>query len=92
MSAVWSRERRRDEILGIIRITSATLQLPEGYVTVKPLGLVPVKGLTEPIEFEIIGPGAARSSLEAAAARGNPSKVSKFRPPYKRCCRHASIG
>ncbi len=56
---------------GSIRLTAATLRLAEGYVEVKPLGLVPVKGLSEPIEvYEVTGAGAVRSRLQAAAARG----------------------
>jgi hypothetical protein len=40
-------------------------------VQVKSLGPVSVKGLTEPMEvFEVTGVGAARSRLQAAAARG----------------------
>ena len=35
---------------GSILITADTLQLAEGYVQVKPLGPVPVKGLAEPVE------------------------------------------
>ncbi|HEY2922205.1 MAG TPA: adenylate/guanylate cyclase domain-containing protein, partial [Candidatus Binatia bacterium] len=56
---------------GSIMMTMDTLRLAEGYVQVKPLGPVSVKGLTEPVEvYEIIGVGAARSRLQAAAARG----------------------
>jgi class 3 adenylate cyclase/tetratricopeptide (TPR) repeat protein len=56
---------------GSIMMTTDTLQLAEGYVQVKPLGLVSVKGLTEPVEvYEVTGVGAARSRLQAAAARG----------------------
>ena len=56
---------------GSILITSATLALAEGYVGVKPLGPVNVKGLGEPIEaFELTGAGVARTRLQAAAARG----------------------
>jgi class 3 adenylate cyclase/tetratricopeptide (TPR) repeat protein len=56
---------------GSILMSPATLQLAEGYVQVKPLGPVSVKGLTEPVEvFEVTGVGAARSRLQAAAARG----------------------
>ena len=54
-----------------ILITPETLRLAEGYVQVKPLGPVSVKGLTEPVEvYEVTGVGAARSRLQAAAARG----------------------
>jgi class 3 adenylate cyclase/tetratricopeptide (TPR) repeat protein len=56
---------------GSILIASDTLQLAEGYVTVKPLGLVAVKGLADPVHiYEVTGAGAARSRLEVAAERG----------------------
>ena len=47
------------------------LHLAEGFVQVTPLGPVPIKGLGEPVEvFELVGAGAARTRLEAAARRG----------------------
>ncbi|HEV2053828.1 MAG TPA: adenylate/guanylate cyclase domain-containing protein [Methylomirabilota bacterium] len=56
---------------GSTRITADTLALAEGYVTVKSLGPVPVKGLSEPIEiYELVGTGVARTRLQAAAQRG----------------------
>src|SRR5437899_6674416 len=56
---------------GSIRLTAETLHLAEGFVQVTPLGPVPVKGLGEPVEvFELVGAGAARTRLEAAAPRG----------------------
>jgi class 3 adenylate cyclase len=56
---------------GGIRLTAQTLHLAEGFVQVIPLGPVPIKGLAEPIEvFELLGAGAARTRLEAAARRG----------------------
>ena len=56
---------------GSILISGETLNLSEGYVVVKPLGQRPVKGLDGPIEvFEVVGAGAVRSRLQAAAARG----------------------
>ena len=56
---------------GSIRLTAETLQLAEGFVQVTSLGPVPIKGLGEPIEvFELVGAGAARTRLEAAARRG----------------------
>jgi ribosomal protein L40E len=58
-------------IPGSILITGATLALAEGYVGVRPLGAVPVKGLNELIEaFELTSAGLARTRLQAAAARG----------------------
>jgi class 3 adenylate cyclase/tetratricopeptide (TPR) repeat protein len=56
---------------GTVLLTTDTLRLAEGYVTVKPLGPVPVKGLEAPMEvFELTGVGPLRSRLHAAAARG----------------------
>ena len=56
---------------GTVLLTPDALRLAEGYVQVKPLGPVSVKGLTQPVEvFEVTGVGAARSRLQAAAARG----------------------
>src|SRR2546427_8031756 len=41
---------------GSILLTPATLDLVGGYVDVKPLGPIPVKGLPEPVEgFELVG-------------------------------------
>jgi predicted ATPase/class 3 adenylate cyclase len=56
---------------GSILLAPDTLQLAEGYVQVKALGPVQVKGLSEPVEvYELLGAGTARSRLQAAAARG----------------------
>jgi class 3 adenylate cyclase/tetratricopeptide (TPR) repeat protein len=56
---------------GSILITANTLRLAEGYVEVKSLGPVNVKGLSEPVEvYEVAGAGLVRSRMEAAAARG----------------------
>jgi class 3 adenylate cyclase/predicted ATPase len=65
---------------GTIRLTAHTLHLVEGFVEVKPLGLVPVKGLEAPIEvYELVGAGPRRSRLEAAAARGLTRFVGRSR-------------
>ena len=56
---------------GSVLMTPDALRLAEGYVQVKSLGPVSVKGLTEPVEvYEVTGVGVARSRLQAAAARG----------------------
>src|SRR5262245_26090949 len=56
---------------GNVRLTAVTAQLAEGFVQVTPLGLVPVKGLSERVEvFELVAAGAVRTRLEAAAGRG----------------------
>jgi class 3 adenylate cyclase/tetratricopeptide (TPR) repeat protein len=56
---------------GSILITAETLRLVEGYVQVKTLGAVPVRGLASPVDvFEVLAAGSIRSRLQAAAARG----------------------
>ena len=56
---------------GSILVTAETKKLAEGYVEMKPLGPLPVKGLSEDIPvYEVTGAGAARTRLQAAAARG----------------------
>ena len=56
---------------GAIVMTPDTLRLAEGYVEVKSLGQVPVKGLAEPVEvYELIRAGTARTRLQVAALRG----------------------
>lgn len=56
---------------GSIRLTAATLALVEGFVEVKPLGPIPVKGIAEPVHaFELLGAAAARTRLQAQRARG----------------------
>ena len=52
-------------------LTADTLRLAEGYVEVRPLGAMPVKGLPAPVEtYELRGAGPRRTRLSAAAARG----------------------
>jgi class 3 adenylate cyclase/tetratricopeptide (TPR) repeat protein len=56
---------------GAIVITRETLALVEGYVEVKSLGPVPVKGLADAVEvYEVTGAGPARTRLQAATRRG----------------------
>ncbi len=56
---------------GSTRLTAGTLALAEGFVAVRSLGLVPVKGVDEPLEiFDLVGAGTARTRLQAARARG----------------------
>ena len=56
---------------GTVLMTPATLKLAEGYVQVRPLGLVNIKGLSEQTEvFELTGASAARTRLQAASTRG----------------------
>jgi predicted ATPase/class 3 adenylate cyclase len=56
---------------GSVLMTADTLLLTEGFVQVKSLGAVNVKGLNEPVEvYEVTGAGPVRSRLQAATARG----------------------
>jgi class 3 adenylate cyclase len=56
---------------GTIRLTPNTLRLVEGFVEVKSLGPVPVKGVEQPMElFDLTGASAARTRLLASAGRG----------------------
>ncbi len=56
---------------GSVLVSGDTLKLAEGYVQVRPLGPVIVKGLENPTEvYELTGVGPARSRLQASAARG----------------------
>jgi len=58
-------------IPGTILLAAETARLAEGYVTLKPLGAIPVRGLPMPVEvYELTGVTLARSRLDAAAARG----------------------
>ena len=56
---------------GTIRLTSGTLALAEGYIAVKSIGPIPVKGLAQPVEvFELSGAGTARTRLQVSRSRG----------------------
>src|SRR3989475_426455 len=56
---------------GSILITGETLRLAEGFVQVKALGPVAVKGLADSVEvFELVGAASTRTRLQAFAARG----------------------
>jgi class 3 adenylate cyclase/tetratricopeptide (TPR) repeat protein len=56
---------------GSILIAPDTLLLAEGYVEVRRLGPVAIKGLDQPVEVhEVTGVGVARTRLQASAARG----------------------
>jgi len=56
---------------GTIRLTPETARLAEGYMQVRSLGPVAVKGLAAPMEmFELVRAVPSRGRLQAAAARG----------------------
>src|SRR5262249_47520759 len=66
---------------GTVRLTANTLRLAEGYIAVKLLGPMPVKGLPHPVEvYELTGAAELRGRLQAARARGlATSSVGKTR-------------
>jgi len=56
---------------GTVRLTADTLRLAEGYFEVRSLGLVPVKGLEQPIDvYEMIGARPRWARFDTSAARG----------------------
>jgi class 3 adenylate cyclase/tetratricopeptide (TPR) repeat protein len=56
---------------GSILLSADALRLAEGFVEVKPLGPVNIKGLSEPVEvYEVTRAGPARTRLQAATRRG----------------------
>ena len=56
---------------GSTLLTPATLALAEGYLEVKSLGAMPIKGLTDPIDvYVMLGASTVRSRFQAAATRG----------------------
>jgi class 3 adenylate cyclase/tetratricopeptide (TPR) repeat protein len=56
---------------GSILLSAGTLALAEGYVEVRALGPLPVKGLEAPLEvYELTRAATVRSRFQAAAARG----------------------
>src|SRR5262249_3757612 len=56
---------------GTTRLTADTLRLADGFVHVKALGPIPVKGIAEPVDvFELTGAAAVRTRLQGARARG----------------------
>jgi len=56
---------------GSILLSAEGLRLAEGFVQVKTLGPIPVKGLSEKVEvYEVVGGASVRTRLQAAAMRG----------------------
>jgi class 3 adenylate cyclase/tetratricopeptide (TPR) repeat protein len=55
---------------GTTLITGATRRLAEGYIEVRPRGLVTIRGAAQPEEvYELVGAAPARTRSEAARAR-----------------------
>jgi hypothetical protein len=52
-------------------LTASTLRQVEGFVQVKSLGAVQMKGVSQPVEtHELVGATTARTRVQAGAARG----------------------
>ena len=52
-------------------LTASTLRQVEGFVQVKSLGAVQMKGVSQPVEtYELVGATTARTRVQAGAARG----------------------
>ena len=65
---------------GTALLTSATLALSEHFVQVKSLGLVPVKGLSKPVDvYELLDASPLRSRFHAHAVRGLTTFVGRTR-------------
>jgi class 3 adenylate cyclase/tetratricopeptide (TPR) repeat protein len=80
---------------GSVLMTATTLRLAEGYVNARTLGPRHVKGLGQAVEvFELVGAGAARSRLQAAAARGLTRFVGREAElaALHRACEHVRAG
>src|SRR5262249_57428409 len=56
---------------GTTLMTSSTLRQVEGFVQIKSVGAVQVKGVSQPVEaFEVVAATMARTRVQAAAIRG----------------------
>jgi hypothetical protein len=74
---------------GGIVITPATLGLAEGYIEVKSIGPVAVKGLTETVEiYEVTGAGRVRSRCPGLSPLWRPAACYRHRPGPRGGARH----
>src|SRR5262250_603813 len=65
---------------GTTLMTSSTLRQVEGFVQVRSVGAVQVKGVSRPVEaFEVVAATAARTRVQAAAVRGLTPLVGRRR-------------
>jgi hypothetical protein len=73
---------------GSVLATADTLRLVEGFVAVKPLGPVPVKGLADPVEvYEVTGAGPAPGRRPARAdPLRRPRRPAGVAPPRSAAC------
>ncbi|MFO1158492.1 MAG: adenylate/guanylate cyclase domain-containing protein [Reyranellaceae bacterium] len=65
---------------GSILMTLSTFKLAQAFVTVKPLGLIPVRGLATPVEvYELLGTTTPRHHFEMSAGRRTSQFVGRKR-------------
>ena len=71
---------------GSILLSADTLALAEGYVEVRSLGPLPIKGLEVPLEvYELTRAATIRSRFQAATARGLTRFVGREGELERRC-------
>jgi len=64
---------------GSVVVSEATRKLVEGYFQVKSIGPTRVKGVTEPVHYELTGLGPLRTRLQRSASRGYTKFVGRVR-------------
>jgi class 3 adenylate cyclase len=84
---------------GSILMSPASLRLAEGYLQVRSLGPIPVKGLAEPVEVhEVMNAATGRTRLQAATARGltrfvgRGAEIAQLSSPPGTCSRRPRSG
>ncbi len=69
---------------GSIVVSKDTERLVAGYFTLRPLGPVKMRGISDPVEvFELVGIGPLRTRLQASAIRGLSKFVGRARESAK---------
>ena len=69
---------------GSIVVSKDTERLVAGYFTLRPLGPVKIRGISDPVEvFEVAGIGPLRTRLQASAMRGLSKFVGRTRETDK---------
>ena len=77
---------------GSIVVSKDTERLVAGYFTLRPLGQVKIRGISEPVEvFELAGLGPLRTRLQASAVRGLSKFVGRARETEKLTAAFASV-
>ena len=73
-----------------VLLSGETLRLAEGYVQVRALGPVPVRGMADPVEvFELVGPPRRGPASRCRRCEGSPG-WSGDRPSWASCARRST--